>query len=149
MRSLCAALMILVATATVSSAAIAPHGGSCRRPSKEGARFQQHVQELVAEDPVNPEAHAQRVADSLPYLSKSQVHLVVRDTTTCRRVIGLVNSFNATLISTGTLRASDSALVLSAGPVFIMQDPDQFTGEWLRTYVVDSAITRVMSVMAF
>ena len=149
MRSITAALLLLSLAAGARLRPSAPRGGACRHASKDSGLLVARIREIVTEDPVNPAPHEGRVADSLPLLSPSAVRLIVADTATCRRVIAVVNANNAVLISQGKLHLSDSAYVLSAGPVFVMQDPDQQIGEWTSTYVVDSAITRVKAIMGF
>lgn len=111
-------------------------------------RFIARIADIASEDPNHPAAHELRIADSLPLLKRSEVRVEKRRSA-CQDAIAAVDRANRDLIDAGTWKKAKSVIVLRAGDVYVVQDPDQYTGEWMPTYVFDKEFTRVKVVLLF
>ena len=145
------ALLLATALGAELSIALATgplHEGPCLTdPGREGDLLF-HVRELVSEERTLPLAHETRLGDSLPLMPPSQV-TVVADVAVCRRAIEAVNAAHDVPDPAAAPYVTTQVLVLRAGSVYVVADPDRKAGEWIPAYVFDRKFTRLLHVFLY
>ncbi len=75
---------------------------------------------------------------SLPVMSPDSVHIVSADTTACSKAIELIAAHEK--LDPATIRPA----LIRAGSIYWAEDGSLRAGEWTLTFILDSALTRVV-----
>jgi hypothetical protein len=119
----------------------------CAADSPDVAPFTARIRGIVSESPGDLYARQNRIADSLPLLAANTVQME-KHKSVCRRALTAVNAARREL-RPGIGDSATSVLVLKAGPVYVVLDPNRRGEEWASAYVFDLDFARLKKVFLF